>query len=184
MPFILVGIAVSHNPVLIFLIYVFSSLYLVYGTFGQLGILQSNVDLFFDNSAGVSANQEEAWGYLYASTTTWLSTALFCAIVIRLWWRDDFRSFVTWRNVDILSLVCILNAFTVVLSPSVIEFWLLTRFISDDWGVFGYFLIAVVSRIVFTLYQGTIYSAMHMHAQPLVYSLPRRDQVNIIYSSW
>ena len=154
MPFVLFGIAVSHNPVLMFLIYVFSSLYLLYGTFGQLEILQSNIEQFFDNSAVVTANQEEAWGYLYTATMTWLSTPLFCTIVIRLWWRDDFRSFVTWRNLNILSLVCILNAFTVVLSPSVIEFWLLTRFISDDWGVFSYFLIAVISRIVFTLYQG------------------------------
>jgi hypothetical protein len=154
MPFVLFGIAMSNNPVLVFLIYVFSALYLLYGTFGQLGILQSNVELFIDKSAVISTNQEEAWGYLYAATMRWLSTSLFCAIVIRLWWRDDFRSFVTWRNLNILSLVCTLNVFTAVLSPSIFEFWLLIHFISDDWGVFGYFLIAVVSRIVFALYQG------------------------------
>ena len=154
MPFVLLGIAVNHNPVLMLLVYVFSSLYLLYGTSDQLGILQSNAEWFFDNSAVVLANKEEAWGYLYAAIMRWLSTALFCVIAIRLWWRDEFRSFVTWRNLNFLSLICILNAFTAVLSPSIVEFWLLTHFISDDWGVFGYFLTAVMARFVFTLYQG------------------------------
>ena len=154
MPFVLFGIAMNKNSVLIFLIYIFSALYLLYSTADQLGIMQSNVEWFFDNSSVVSMNQEEAWGYLYAATMRWMSTSLFCVIVIRLWWRDDFRSFVTWRNLNILSLVCTLNAFTAVLSPSVIEFWLLTQFTNDDWGVFGYFLIAVTSRLLFALYQG------------------------------
>ena len=92
---------------------------------------------------------------LYAATMRWLSTSLFCAVIIRLWWRDNFRLFVSWRSINILSLICTLNAFTAVLSPSIIEFWLLTQFISNDWGVFGYFLIAVVSRFLFALYQGT-----------------------------
>ena len=161
MPFVLLGIAVNHNPVLMLLVYVFSSLYLLYGTSDQLGILQSNAEWFFDNSAVVLANREEAWGYLYAAIMRWLSTALFCVTVIRLWWRDEFRSFVTWRNLNFLSLICILNAFTVVLSPSVVEFWLLTHFISDDWGVFVYFLTAVMARFVFTLYQGMTLKIAH-----------------------
>lgn len=143
----------SHNPVLVSLIYVFSSLYHLYGSLGQLEILQSNVEQFFDSSV-LTANQEEAWGYLYSAMITWLSTVLICVIVIRHWWKDDLISFASWRNPNILSWVCILNAFTVVLSPGIIEFWLLIRFISDDWGVVAYFLIAVMSRIVFTIYQG------------------------------
>ena len=158
MPFVLFAIAMNNNSVLIFLIYVFSALYLLYGTFDQLGILQSNIEWFFDSSSVVSTNQEEVWGYLYAATIRWLSTSLFCAVVIRLWWRDNFRLFVTWRSINILSLVCTLNAFMAVLSPSLIEFWLLTQFINDDWGVFGYFLIAVVSRFLFALYQGMTFA--------------------------
>ena len=165
MPFVLFGIAVSRNPMLVFLIYAFSSLYHLYGTLGQLEILQNNVERFFNNSAVLTANQEEAWGYLYSAIMTWLSTVLICVIVIRCWLKDyDFTSFITWRSPNILSWVCILNAFTVVLSPSVIEFWLLTRFISDDLGVVVYFLIAVVSRIVFTLYQGKFLMLHAIHA--------------------
>ena len=149
---VLMGIALSKNPALHSIVHCFSLLYLVYGGCNQLLILRRKADWLMNS---VDATQDEAWDYLYGWIISWLSSTVLYSTIVKMWWQDDFKSFTTMRKLDIIDWICILNAFTVILFTSIVEYWF-TSLICNDWGLTMYFILAVSSRVLQAFYQGIL----------------------------
>lgn len=125
----------------------------MYGGAKQHAILVDKMNLVLDERNIAKVTQNEAWGYLYEWTMTWISSTVYCATIIRLWWREDFQVFAIMRRLNCINWICILNAFTAVFCTSLVEYWF-TLMISKDWELLMYLSQAFMCRLIQRLYQG------------------------------
>ena len=175
MPIVLFGMAANHHPAIELLIYLLSSLYLLYGTMTQLNIMKSNIDCQYNECTLTPASQEEAWDFLYDFVITWISSSLFHVIPIRHWWKNEFTSYVTVGEVDMISWICILNAVTAAIGTSLLEVWFVSS-ISSDVGVFLYLCLSASLKCLQAVYQGTyIPSKFHDIVFTLIITISSQD---------
>ena len=143
----LIGVVASHNVITVFMAFLLSSVYVLYGTISQLDFLSKTGWL---TEQCIVADQEQAWDYLTVAMVRWLSLMIFCFVVRRLWQWSDSGPLLTVLSKKTATLF-VINTFVVAISSSLIEFWF-TRYITNDLSVTLYLMFSAFLRFALTFY--------------------------------